>query len=144
MSVNINTVDTASQAAGQWSGASFDTEISDAELTVTRAAGEQLAALFAQVEDDEYEAIRIYVAGGGCSGMTYGMTYTGERNPYDKVLKGDGYSIYVDAVAHAFLNGVEIDYETRETGATFVFNNVFQATGGSGVCGGCGAAGGCG
>ena len=106
MSVNINTVDTASQAAGQWSGASFDTEISDAELTVTRAAGDQLAALFAQVEDDEYEAIRIYVAGGGCSGMTYGMTYTGERNPYDKVLKGDGYSIYVDAFVGMPMRGI--------------------------------------
>jgi iron-sulfur cluster insertion protein len=51
-------------------------------------------------------------------------------------------------VALNFLRGVEIDYATRDTGATFVFNNVFQSTGGSGLCGACGASvgagGGCG
>lgn len=121
----------------------FMASVSSSELSVTRAASEQLTELFAQADDD-FEAIRIFVSGGGCSGMTYGMTYTSERNEYDKVLDGDGFKIYIDAIAHAYLAGVEIDYETRDTGATFVFNNVFQVTGGSGTCGGCGAAGGCG
>ena len=50
-------------------------------------------------------------------------------------LEGNGFKFYVDAVALNYLHGVEIDYVTRETGATFVFNNVFQSTGGSGTCG---------
>ena len=62
--------------------------------------------------------------------------------------EADGFLFYVDVVALNFLQGVEIDYATRDTGATFVFNNVFQSTGGSGLCGACGAAvgagGGCG
>jgi len=45
-------------------------------------------------------------------------------------------------VALNFLRGVEIDYVERRMGASFVFNNVFAATGGSGACGGCGSAGG--
>ncbi len=126
---------------GEASKAVFPVAVAPGELSVTQAAGEQLSELFSHA-DDEFEAIRIFVAGGGCSGMTYGMTYAGELNEYDKVLEGDGFKIYLDAIAHAYLLGVEVDYETRETGATFVFNNVFQATGGSGVCGGCGAAGG--
>ncbi len=80
--------------------------------------------------------------------MTYGMTFTDRRSEYDKVLEGEGYRFYVDVVALAYLRGVEIDFVSRETGATFVFNNVFQTTGGSGLCGACGAAvppgGGCG
>ena len=48
--------------------------------------------------------------------------------------------LHVDAVAMQYLRGVEIDYEARAVGASFVFNNVFAATGGSGMCGGCGAA----
>ena len=46
------------------------------------------------------------------------------KTEYDKVLKGDGYLFYVDIVALNFLRGVEIDYASRDTGATFVFNNV--------------------
>jgi len=84
------------------------------------------------------------VAGGGCGGMTYGMTYTDNRSSYDNVLHGEGFDLYIDAVALNYLRGVEIDFVERETGSTFVFNNVFQATGGTGMCTACGAAGGCG
>jgi iron-sulfur cluster insertion protein len=124
----------------------FRRSVGPDQINVTPSAREQLGALFAQADDDDIEAIRIYVAGGGCSGMSYGMTFTDRRTDYDRVLAGDGFQIYVDSVALGYLQGVEIDYVERETGATFVFNNVFQATGGSGVCGGCGAVagGGCG
>ena len=116
--------------------------LSENEIKVSAVAGEQLQRLIAGVEDDDVEAIRIYVAGGGCSGMTYGMTFTDRRTGYDRVYEGDGYRVYVDAVALNYLSGVEIDFVTRETGSTFVFNNVFQATGGAGTCGACGMAGG--
>lgn len=88
------------------------------------------------------EAVRIYVSGGGCGGMTYGITFTDRKTRFDKVLTHDGLSLYVDAVALNYLKGVEIDFESRPTGASFVFNNVFAATGGTGVCSACGAAGG--
>ncbi len=116
--------------------------LDDGDISVTAAAGEQLARLVADMDDDDIEAIRIYVSGGGCGGMNYGMTFTDKRTDYDSVLSAEGYSIYVDAVALQYIGGVEIDYVERDLGATFVFNNVFQSTGGSGVCGRCGAAGG--
>ena len=120
----------------------FTSEIAADEIKITDLASEQLAKLFNSVDDDDIEAIRVYVAGGGCGGMTYGMTFTDRKTDYDKVLAGEGYLFYVDAVAVQYLKGVEIDYVERETGSSFVFNNVFQATGGTGVCGACGAAGG--
>jgi iron-sulfur cluster insertion protein len=58
------------------------------------------------------------------------------------VRREQGFDVYVDAVALNFLRGVEIDYVERPTGASFVFNNAFSITGGSGTCGACGAAGG--
>jgi iron-sulfur cluster assembly accessory protein len=115
-------------------------EIGPEYVAITPEADKQLAILFKDIDDDSVEAIRVYVAGGGCGGMTYGMTFTDRKTEYDKVLKGDGYLFYVDIVALNFLRGVEIDYASRDTGATFVFNNVFQTTGGSGLCGACGAA----
>lgn len=116
--------------------------LSAADMVITDAAREQFVKLFKEVDQDEIEAIRIFVSGGGCSGMTYGMTFTDQLTPYDKVLEGEDFSVYVDAIAHGYMKGVEIDYVTRATGATFVFNNVFAVTGGSGTCGQCGAAGG--
>ena len=120
----------------------YPSTLSENEIKVSAGAAEQLQRLFSGVGDDDVEAVRIYVAGGGCSGMTYGMTFTDRRTGYDRVYEGDGYRVYVDAIALNYLKGVEIDFVTRETGATFVFNNVFRATGGSGTCGSCGMAGG--
>ncbi len=120
--------------------AEYRTEIGEEDVKITPLAREQLVELFSQVDDDEIEAIRIFVAGGGCSGMTYGMTFTDRRTDYDSVLAEDGFDIYVDVVAKHYLRGVEIDYVSRPTGASFVFNNVFATTGGSGMCGGCGGA----
>ena len=124
------------------SATEYQYEVGPGDVSITPEANAQLAELFKDVDDDSIEAIRVYVAGGGCGGMTYGMTFTDRKTEYDKVLTGDGYLCYVDIVALNFLHGVEIDYASRDTGATFVFNNVFQTTGGSGVCVACGAAGG--
>ena len=120
----------------------YSSTLSENDVKVSENAGEQIQRLISGIEDDDIEAVRIYVAGGGCSGMTYGMTFTDRRTDYDRVYEGDGYRVYIDAVAVNYLKGAEIDFVTRETGSTFVFNNVFQATGGAGTCGACGAAGG--
>lgn len=121
--------------------AEFASTLSDADLRLTPAAMGKMAQLFNDVDDD-LEAIRVFVAGGGCGGMSYGMTFTDTRTAYDCVLEAHGFNLYVDAVALNYLRGVEIDYVERPSGASFVFNNVFAATGGSGTCGACGAAGG--
>ncbi len=118
----------------------FRAVLDDTDIAITEVAAAQLAKLLAEVDDERIEAVRIFVAGGGCSGMTYSMTFTDQCTEYDKTLKGDGYRIYVDAIAHSYIKGVEIDFINNETGATFVFNNVFQTTGGKGTCGGCAGA----
>ena len=120
----------------------YSMELSVSDLALTAAAREKMLELFSQVEDEELKAIRVFVSGGGCGGMSYGMTFTDTRSEYDSIRKEEGFEVYVDAVALNYLRGVEIDYVERPTGASFVFNNAFAITGGSGTCGSCGAAGG--
>ena len=115
--------------------------LSSAEMSLTPAAAAKMAEFMADA-DEELVAIRIFVAGGGCGGMQYGLTFTEEIRPHDSVLEGDGFKIVVDPVALNYLEGVEIDFADQGWGASFVFNNVFQAVGGSGACSACGAAGG--
>lgn len=129
------------QTQAQSTQAAFNPALTQGQIELTDAARGKMKELFAETDED-IEAIRIYVSGGGCGGMTYGMTFTDNRSEFDCVLDAGDFNIYVDSVALGFLKGVQIDYVERPTGASFVFNNVFASTGGSGVCGACGAAGG--
>ncbi len=120
----------------------FSPQLTETDLALTATAREKMLELFSQVEDDELKAIRVFVSGGGCGGMGYGMTFTDAQSEYDCIRKEEGFDVVVDAVALNFLRGVEIDYVERPTGASFVFNNAFAITGGSGTCGACGSSGG--
>ncbi len=116
----------------------YNQNLTDADLAVTEQARQKIAGLV-QDTGGEACAVRIYVSGGGCSGMNYGMTFAEQTAGTDSVM-GDagGFQLVVDPVAFSFLKGAEIDYVDDGVNASFVFNNVFQAVGGSGACGGCG------
>ncbi|VAW82180.1 hypothetical protein MNBD_GAMMA12-1021 [hydrothermal vent metagenome] len=117
----------------------FKTKLSN-EISISPAAVEQLINI--TNSEDNVAGIRIFVSGGGCGGMTYGMTLTEQPSDFDTVLEHDGLNVYVDSIALSFLEGVEIDYQTQGVNQSFVFKNVFAATGGAGTCGACGSAGG--
>ena len=130
----------AKPAAGGGSDV-FQPSLTVSDLEVTRSAQDKLHEIITQTDED-VSAIRIYISGGGCGGMSYGMTFTDEHSDFDTTLQFDGFKILVDVVALHYLKGAQIDYVQEVGRERFVFNNVFAETGGSGVCGGCGAAGG--
>jgi len=115
----------------------YQRHITPPRLTVTQAARGKIADLVREAGDD-IRGVRVFVAGGGCAGMQYGMTFAETEHDSDSVLEGEGFRFLVDPVALGFLEGAEIDYADDGVSATFVFNNVFQAVGGSGACGGWG------
>lgn len=117
----------------------FNTQLTD-QITVSDEAVKQLLAL--TENEDSVNGVRIFVSGGGCSGMTYGMTFVEHATQFDTTLEKDGLKVHVDAVALGFLEGVEIDYQTEGANASFVFKNVFANSTSGGSCGGCGSSGG--
>ena len=117
--------------------AAFETNITGDTMQITDIALEKMTELLGQVEED-VAGIRVFVHGGGCSGLSYGMTYAEEKLDTDAQLGNDDCKILVDPVALGYLQGCEIDYRDGPTGASFIFNNVFKSVGGSGACGGCG------
>ena len=109
-------------------------------VTVTPPAKEKIAELLSGA-DQSQSAVRVFVSGGGCGGMNYGMTCAESVEETDRLIQDNsGCSIAIDPVALAYLEGAEIDFQDDGVSATFVFNNVFKAVGGSGACGGCGGA----
>lgn len=110
------------------------------EIQISPSAHEKLVELLNS--EEEINGVRIFVSGGGCGGMTYGMTFAESPSQFDSVFNKDDLTVYIDAVALSYLEGVEIDYQQQGMNASFVFKNVFAATGGSGACSACGASGG--
>ena len=117
----------------------YNNQLTD-EIKISPEAVEQLIAITAKEAD--IDGVRIFVSGGGCAGMEYGMTFVEQPTPFDCVLEAEGINLYVDAIALSFLEGVEIDYEAEGVNKNFVFRNAFAHTGGAGTCGTCGAVGG--
>lgn len=114
-------------------------------LNITAAAQGKLAELLAGA-GDEVQAIRVFVAGGGCSGLGFGMTYADQVSETDHVIATEGCKVVVDAVALNYLAGAEVDFVTDGLNPSFVFRNAsLPARTGGGGCGsgGCGG-GGCG
>ena len=110
--------------------------LSNDMLAVTDSARDKISSLVRDT-NGEASAVRIYVSGGGCSGMNYGMTFAEDAETKDSIMSDDnGFKMVVDPIALAFLEGAEVDYVDDGINASFVFNNVFQAVGGSGACGG--------
>lgn len=115
----------------------FNKQLTD-EIKISPEAMNQLATIISQEADAS--GIRIYVSGGGCGGMTYGMTLVEQPTEFDTFLETEKLKLYVDSIALGYLTGVEIDYKSEGLNQSFVFKNVFAQTGGSGACGGCGGA----
>ena len=115
--------------------------LSDSDLSLTQSAQGKMAELITQIEDD-IAGVRVYATPGGCSGVSFGMSFTDQLNPNDMVRDYDTFKVIVDDGTLPHIRGVEIDFVDRGDGdASFVFNNL-QPVGGGG-CGTCGSQGGC-
>ncbi|HSQ08365.1 MAG TPA: iron-sulfur cluster assembly accessory protein [Chromatiaceae bacterium] len=112
--------------------------LTENDLTLTNPAQAKMGELFEQV-DETVQGVRVFATPGGCSGVSFGMTFADAINGNDGVRDFDGFKVIVDDGTLEYLRGVEIDFVDRGDGnATFVFNNLPSVGGG----GGCGTSGG--
>lgn len=64
--------------------------------------------------------VRISVVGGGCSGMSYRLSF--DPNPIpesDKVFTSDGVTVVVDPKSYLFINGATLEYSGGLNGTGF-------------------------
>ncbi|MCU7920918.1 MAG: iron-sulfur cluster assembly accessory protein [Candidatus Thiodiazotropha sp. (ex Dulcina madagascariensis)] len=116
--------------------------LNESDLTLTSNAQSKMGELFQQVES-HIEGVRVFATPGGCSGISFGMTFSDAINENDGVLQCEGFKVIVDDGTMQYLRGVEIDFIDQGDGnASFVFNNLQPMGGGCGTCGSSG--GGCG
>ena len=97
------------------------TTVETSVITMTTAAADKVRELLTQ-ENDPSLALRIFVAGGGCSGLQYGMTLDEEQDG-DTVLQQEGFRVLLDEMSIGYINGSEVDYVDSLMGAGFTVNN---------------------
>jgi len=122
-----------------------ETETSE-DITVLPGAANKVRTLLAE-RDLAGHGLRVFVAGGGCSGMQYGMAIEREPGEFDSVFEYEGVKVFVDPTSLMYLAGSSIDYVDNLMGGGFRIDNPkavttcgcghsFRTTGSAGATGG--------
>jgi iron-sulfur cluster insertion protein len=93
-----------------------------AEIGFSNQAADKVRQLML-AEGNEALKLRVFVAGGGCSGFSYGFTFDDEVAGDDAVVEREGVTLLVDPLSYQYLLGSEIDYVEDLQGAQFVVSN---------------------
>jgi len=93
-------------------------------ITVSESAKKKAVSLMEEDGKNPLEAfIRVGVKGGGCSGLSYELTFDTDLKEDDKVFENNGIKVVVDKKSFLYLIGTELDYSGGLNGKGFVFNN---------------------
>ena len=97
-------------------------------MKLESSAVEKLRELISEENNPEL-MLRVFVQGGGCSGMSYGFTFDETQNPDDTVVEQNCSSgtqsvqLLIDPMSFQYLNQAEIDYVQNIQGEQFVIRN---------------------
>lgn len=91
-------------------------------ITVTEQAVAKIQDILAE-ENNPNLKLRVFVQGGGCSGMSYGFTLDETQNEDDWDLEISGIKVLVDSMSGGYLQGAIVDYKESDYGSSFTINN---------------------
>lgn len=93
-----------------------------AQISLTQGAVTRVRSLLQERELPGY-ALRVFISGGGCSGMQYGMALEGEPRESDNRFAFGGVDVVVDPMSMDYLAGAVIDYVDDLMGGGFRIEN---------------------
>ena len=92
------------------------------EIILTKNAAKRVNAILVGEKKEGY-ALRISVQGGGCSGMSYNLTFDNQEAEFDKVYSSQGIKIVCDVKSWFYVKGTEIDFSNDLLSGGFKLNN---------------------
>ncbi len=78
-------------------------------IEVTPAARDQVLKIM-EKQAKPGAALRLYVQGGGCSGLTYGMSFDHQESGDEVAFSDRGLLVVVDRASAPLLEGVKVDF----------------------------------
>lgn len=91
-------------------------------ITVTDTAITKIKDIIIDAQNTSLK-LRVFVQGGGCSGMSYGFTLDDEQTDEDFILPIQDISVLVDATSMQYLQGSIVDYKDDLHGSSFSISN---------------------
>lgn len=91
-------------------------------VTVTEGAAKKVHEFLGK-EGKPNGALRLYVTGGGCSGLTYGLAIEDDASKDDMVIEDNGLRVLIDTFSAKYIRGSVIDYVETLQGAGFKIDN---------------------
>lgn len=95
-------------------------------VTLTEAAAYEVKDML-KSNDMEGGYLKIKVNGGGCTGLTYGMSAEEQPGENDEVLEFYGLKVLVDKYDVPVLNGTTIDFKQSLMGGREAAQRIKQA-----------------
>lgn len=92
------------------------------DIQITEKAANRVKGILKSEGKDGY-ALRISVIGGGCSGMSYNMSFDNELGEFDKVFEAQGVKIYCDLKSWLYLKGTTVDFSDDILSGGFKIKN---------------------
>jgi iron-sulfur cluster assembly protein len=99
-----------------------DVTTDEAIITVTPSAVAIIKNLLTQRDIPDH-ALRVFVAGGGCSGLSYGMAFENNFQEFDTLVSVEGVKVVIDPTSMMYLQGSTIDYVDSLMGGGFRIEN---------------------
>jgi iron-sulfur cluster assembly protein len=91
-------------------------------VTVSETAARKLSSL---IEESGFKTpfVRVAVKGGGCSGLSYDLSFDTEQQPADTLVEDKDVQILIDMKSLLYLYGTELDFSDGLNGKGFQFIN---------------------
>jgi len=104
-------------------------------IQISPAATDAVKNILAERKLEGY-ALRVYVAGGGCCGVNFGMALDNNIRDVDTTFEANGVTVVIDEVSIDYLRGASIDFVNDPVrGAGFAVDSPNANAGGSCACG---------
>jgi iron-sulfur cluster assembly protein len=100
----------------------FNDEVEAPALVLTPGAATKIKTILTERNMPE-AGLRVFVSGGGCSGMQYGMAIEGNPREFDTTVELDGVKVYIDPTSMMYLGGATVDYVDNLMGGGFRIDN---------------------
>ena len=95
-------------------------------ITVTESAIAKIQEILKE-ENNPKLKLRVFVQGGGCSGMQTGFTLDEDQAEDDWNFEQGGIQVLVDSMSGGYLQGAIVDYKEDNYGSSFTITGM-QAT----------------
>ena len=91
-------------------------------VTVSEGAAKKLNSL---IEESGFKTpfVRVAVKGGGCSGLSYDLSFDTDQQTGDTLAEDRGVQILIDMKSLLYLYGTELDFSDGLNGKGFQFIN---------------------